>query len=136
MTKSEAALKLAYLRGNLEEELGCNEEKVGVHPREDLSWMEKNRKGDMAEMLACAWLMRHGYEVFRNVGCTGKADLMIYKPGKKAERVDVKCIRFEKDGEVWKIVSNKNKVARGVTPLYVDPETFEVSFHLKDFRGK
>lgn len=36
-----------------------------------------SRIGDHAELVAAAWLLRNGYEVFRNVGCTGPADLVV-----------------------------------------------------------
>lgn len=41
--------------------------------------MENNRKGDLAEVQATAWLWQRGYEVFRNMGCTGKIDIVAVK---------------------------------------------------------
>ena len=35
-----------------------------------------SRKGDMAEFYAVTWLWDNGYEVFKNCGCTGLADLV------------------------------------------------------------
>lgn len=37
-----------------------------------------SHKGDIAELAAAIWLMRKGYEVFRNVSCVGPADLMAW----------------------------------------------------------
>jgi hypothetical protein len=39
-----------------------------------------NHKGDQGELIASAWLLGLGYEVFRNVGSTGPADLVVWQP--------------------------------------------------------
>ena len=41
-----------------------------------------SRKGDMAEFYAVTWLWDNGYEVFKNCGCTGLADLIASNPQK------------------------------------------------------
>jgi hypothetical protein len=48
-----------------------------------------SRKGDMAEYYAVTWLWDNGYEVFKNCGCTGLADLIALKDG-QTTLVDVK----------------------------------------------
>ena len=52
--------------------------------------MEKNRKGDHAELKAVAWLWEQGYEVFRNCGCTGPIDLVAITPEGDTILIDVK----------------------------------------------
>lgn len=47
-------------------------------------------KGAKYELLACAWLLDQGYEVFRNVSPVGKGDLVIWKKGENPTIVDVK----------------------------------------------
>jgi len=47
-------------------------------------------KGAKYELLACAWLLDQGYEVFRNVCPTGKGDLIIWKKGISPIVIDVK----------------------------------------------
>lgn len=48
-----------------------------------------SRKGDMAEYYAVTWLWDNGYEVFKNCGCTGIADLIALKDG-QTTLIDVK----------------------------------------------
>ena len=48
-----------------------------------------SRKGDMAEYYAVTWLWDNGYEVFKNCGCTGLADLIALKDG-QTTLIDVK----------------------------------------------
>ena len=47
-------------------------------------------KGAKYELLACAWLLEQGYEVFRNVCPVGKGDIVIWKQGETPVIVDVK----------------------------------------------
>lgn len=37
-----------------------------------------SRMGDITEVKAIGWLLEQGYEVFRNAGCTGPADIVIW----------------------------------------------------------
>ena len=48
-----------------------------------------NRKGDLAEFYAVTWLWDHGYEVFKNCGCSGPVDLIATKKG-EVTLIDVK----------------------------------------------
>jgi len=41
---------------------------------------DKNARGAAAELIACAWLIGLGYEVFRNVSASGPADMMVWDP--------------------------------------------------------
>jgi hypothetical protein len=48
--------------------------------------------GALSELAACAWLLRRGYEVFRNVSPNGPADLVAWRPGYDPILVDVKTL--------------------------------------------
>ena len=49
-----------------------------------------SRKGDMAEYYAVTWLWDNGYEVFKNCGCTGLADLVVRDSKGDIILIDVK----------------------------------------------
>lgn len=64
--------------------------------------INKPVRGAQAELLACAWLLERGYEVFRNVSPSGAYDLVIRKPDElTATFVDVTtgcwCVRTNGD---------------------------------------
>jgi hypothetical protein len=121
MTKAEARLKLAYYKGNLHKELEA---------ADDLTQMERNHKGDMAEMIAIAWLMRQNFRVFRNVSCVGDADL-VYEDGDQLIKVDVKCVRYNDMGKYYEAVASPSQ--NGVKRLFVDPTTSQVGWLLSEF---
>ena len=58
-----------------------------VTPIED----SKSRKGDIAELCAFRWLWDQGYEVFKNLGCSGAIDLIAFKNG-DIKLIDVKTL--------------------------------------------
>ena len=37
-----------------------------------------NRTGDINEMLVCSKLLEYGFEVMRNVACTGLIDIVVF----------------------------------------------------------
>ncbi len=51
-----------------------------------------HKKGARAELLACAWLLGQNYTTFRNVGSTGAADLVAWRPGEAPILIDVKYL--------------------------------------------
>ena len=53
---------------------------------------EHKHKGARSELIACAWLLEQGYEVYRNVSQHGKVDLIAIKNDKMVY-VDVKTDR-------------------------------------------
>lgn len=120
MTRAQE-LRLAHYKGTLHKEL---------ESAEDLTGMESNHKGDMAEMIAAAWLMRQNFRVYRNVSCVGDADL-VYEQDGKLTKVDVKCIRYQDMGGHYEAVAQRsqNKVKR----LFVDPTTGQVGWSLSEF---
>lgn len=66
-------------------------------------------KGAKHELLACAWFLEQGYEVFRNVAPVGKGDIIIWKKGEDPIVVDIK-------------VSGKSKTPQVKTLLYKNGE--------------
>lgn len=49
-------------------------------------------KGAQGELIACAWLLGLGFEVFRNVSASGPADIIAWhRDSDKAHFIDVKC---------------------------------------------
>jgi hypothetical protein len=55
--------------------------------------MSPGKKGARGELLASAWLMKQGYEVFRNLSPNGAADLVAYRDN-EFTRIDVKCCKM------------------------------------------
>lgn len=76
--------------------------------------------GAVAELKACAWLLKNGYEVFRNVSATGKADLVAYKDDELI-LIDVTTGRFKRDGITHAEYFSKEKKAyeNNIKVLYV-----------------
>lgn len=85
------------------------------------SSLSKPARGAQAELLACAWLLEQGYEVFRNVSPSGDYDLAIREPDKlEAVFVDVctGCWCVRADGTKFVHV-NHNKHRKSGSVLVV-----------------
>ena len=41
------------------------------------------RQGDITEIKAVSLLLDKGYEVYKNVSCVGKIDIIVYRPRQK-----------------------------------------------------
>lgn len=76
--------------------------------------------GALAEVMACEWLIRQGYELFRNISQHGLADYVAWKPGEPPILIDVKSNRVSKP--------TKAQIAAGVRLLYVDRDQRTISF--------
>ena len=76
---------------------------------------DSSRKGDLAEYYAVTWLWDNGYEVFRNAGCTGLADLVALKDN-KTTLIDVKTAQ----GQLHKDSDNNFTKCAGRTTQQVD----------------
>lgn len=61
--------------------------------------MERKHKGAHSELVACAWLLRRGYEVFRNVSQHGRYDMIAIK-GTKVAYIDVKTCHPDAKGHL------------------------------------
>lgn len=88
--------------------------------RTDLSG---NRKGDIAELFVCLIAQWKGAEVFTNIGCDGKTDLVLNVNGNLVE-IDVKLAQYQKIREncyVWRAPDASN-VELPVYPVMVIPD--------------
>ena len=79
-----------------------------------LSKIERKHLGAGSELVACAWLLAEGYEVFRNISQHGLADLVAVKDG-KAFYFDVKS---QNDNHSYRRLSPA-QIERGILPLVV-----------------
>lgn len=61
--------------------------------------MDTSRIGDISELQACVWLLKQGYEVFRNVGSSGPLDLIAMKDG-HIILIDVKKLNLLQYGNI------------------------------------
>jgi len=72
-----------------------------------------NKKGDYSELLASAWLLKQGYEVFRNVSSVGPIDIVAVNEDETI-LIDVKTCSLRKDYDVITLgASALNKTAKG-----------------------
>ena len=56
--------------------------------------MKQKHQGPLSEIVACAWLLRQGYEVFRNISFYGEADIIAMNfSTKEVILIDVKTVR-------------------------------------------
>lgn len=77
--------------------------------------MNKKHMGARSELIACAWLLENGWEVFRNVSQFGLVDLIGMKDGRTVY-FDVKTCRAHPQK------LSMAQQAMGVKPLYVFPD--------------
>jgi len=90
------------------------------HQRTDLS---PNRKGDIAEQYVCILAQWKGAEVFTNIGCDGKTDIVLKIDGNLIE-IDVKLAQWKKAGNghhSW-TASLAHQVELPVYPVIVVPD--------------
>jgi len=87
-----------------------------------LKLTDTSRLGDIAEYVVIAEALKRGAEVYKNVGCTGKTDVVIGLSGKTLQ-IDVKV-------EEWDIRSNSyySPGLSGATKdrVLVNPSTWQV----------
>lgn len=83
------------------------------------------RMGYIAECSAIPWLLKQGWEVFRNVTPVGPADLIVWNPETgEIIPVDVKRLRFV-DGKPFKAQKDQKSKRCGVKALHCHPESGE-----------
>ena len=63
--------------------------------------IEPNRLGDLAEKWVSMIASWKGCEVFENIGCTGKTDIVLVHPVLGALQIDVKCSLWNKSLKSW-----------------------------------
>lgn len=67
--------------------------------------INNKHKGAASELLACAWLLNKGYEVYRNVSQHGFCDIVAYDSLKE----ELMFIDVKTRHPSWKPKSNPNK---------------------------
>jgi Holliday junction resolvase-like predicted endonuclease len=81
--------------------------------------MNYKHSGALTELTACAWLLKQGYEVFRNVSAHGIADLVAYDPETRTYMpVDVKLQPL-----VGTAALKQEQAEQGIKLLIVDRDT-------------
>ncbi len=90
--------------------------------------LERKHRGACSEMLATAWLLQQGYEVFRNVSPFGAIDLIACDPvSHEMVKVDVKTCT--PSGEARQSLTYLfGKKDKRVKLLFVDPATNQCSW--------
>jgi hypothetical protein len=89
----------------------ANTDEVARAPRKHL--------GAHSELVACAFLLREGYEVFRNISSCGLADLVAWKAATSSERGELWLIDVKSgSGGAVRLTPEQRRV--GVIPLCVD----------------
>src|SRR4029077_15822139 len=61
--------------------------------------MHSKHKGGLGELQACAWLLKQGYEVFRNISQCGVSDLVAWKPGSTPIQIEVRRLAYHVSAE-------------------------------------
>jgi len=85
--------------------------------------LSPNRKGDIAELYVCLIAQWKGADVFRNVGCDGKTDIVLKIEDQLIE-VDVKLAHWHQGGKgnfSWRC-AKACTVQLPVYPVFVIPE--------------
>ena len=80
---------------------------------------DPSRKGDLAEQLVSLIATWKGAEVYKNINCTGKVDLIL-DVNEKLYVLDVKLGRHNSKGDGW--FGNTAKVKFPVIPVLVIPD--------------
>lgn len=83
------------------------------------------QKGAASELIAVAWLLNQGYEVFRNVCPVGKTDIIAVRVNQFI-KIDVKTATLEPNGTFNIRKIQKEALDQGVKYLFVDPEKYKV----------
>ena len=83
--------------------------------------MDQKHIGAHNELLATVWLLKRGYEVFRNISQHGDIDLIALKDG-KAIHLDVKAAQYTVDGYPGTVKIKPRQIEAGVKVLMVYPD--------------
>lgn len=92
-----------------------------------------SRKGDMAEFYAVTWLWDNGYEVFKNCGCTGLADLVARDSKGDIILIDVKTAQPQLHKQTGNNLTKctgrtREQVEAGVQLLMFNSQTRKLKF--------
>ena len=92
-----------------------------------IEFTDKSRKGDIMEHHVITEAMKRGAEVFKNVGCSGKIDIII-KYNDQVLECDVKSLRKAGNGIYTWCGSSGSCHA---IPISVHPLTMDIGWHPK-----
>jgi len=95
---------------------------------------EGNRKGDIGELIASTWLLKKGYEVFRNMGSTGPADIVAIRltsPFPNDERCNLEIRIIDVKSSARGHYKQKHEDYE-IEFLYVNLDNNTVSFNYKE----
>lgn len=82
--------------------------------------IDRKHKGSASELVACAWLLSHGFEVFRNVSSHGSVDVVAIK-GKDLLKIDVTGASIYKGNFSRNLQKERAAKQHKITVLYVFP---------------
>ena len=111
-----------YTQLQLQESTTTSESLLQQKPKSETTgqkFTDPNRKGDLAEHYVALMATWKGAEVYRNINCTGKVDLVIGVDG-ILYRLDVKLAALNGRGDGWS--GQTNKVKPPVIPVLVIPD--------------
>jgi hypothetical protein len=83
--------------------------------------MDKKHRGAHNELTAAIWLLKQGYEVFRNVSAFGAVDFVATK-GDEVLKIDVKGGLFHPDGRGNAPRLSPEQITAGIKCLVVYPD--------------
>ena len=83
-----------------------------------LNHFSTSRIGDISEIEMCAYFLRKGYEVFRNISSSGPADIIIWKPENNIVHiVDIKSyVKASTPEKYLELLENKNDLNVKIIP--------------------
>ena len=93
-----------------------------IQEKPGLTLTNKSRLGDIAEHVVITEALRRGAEVFKNVGCTGKTDIILSRNGQTLH-VDVKT---EKWSHIQQQFKSPGLAGAEKHRALVNPETWNV----------
>ena len=94
---------------------------------------DTSRLGDMAERWVTLLASWKGCEVFENIGCTGRTDIVIVHPKLGPLQIDVKCAFWR--GDHW-MVQHTSTVKPPIFPVVVEPDGDIANWGVRWVRGK
>jgi Holliday junction resolvase-like predicted endonuclease len=86
------------------------------------------KRGAKSELLACAWLLDQGYEVFRAVHHDGLADIIAYKAG-SFTLIDVKTLSVRNGAQSYHAALTAHQMRNSVRLLTIHPETGDCTLY-------
>jgi hypothetical protein len=93
-----------------------------VSDRPGLALTDKNRLGDIAEYVVVTEALKRGADVFKNVGCTGKTDIVL-SFNSSILHVDVKVEEWDKRSKTF----YSPGLSKATQPrVLVNPDTWDV----------